>query len=133
MKDEISILRRQAGITKQFDLRLAGFRLFIVYADHIESPLARRWKAAEILARDQFDLPALVAVDGGCSGLHIARGARLHLDKTEHIVVPSDQINFPAAAGRAEIARDHGIAEFSQMKVSRFFAAASGSVMGSEF
>src|ERR1700735_1863243 len=38
------ILSRQRRITKQLNLRPAGWQTVIVYADHIETPLARRWK-----------------------------------------------------------------------------------------
>src|SRR5580658_6693448 len=42
------ILRREGGIAKYFDLRLAGRRLRIVYAHNVEPPLARRWLAAQV-------------------------------------------------------------------------------------
>src|SRR6202046_633274 len=44
------ILSRQRRITKQLNLRPAGWQTVIVYADHIETPLARRWKPAQTLA-----------------------------------------------------------------------------------
>jgi hypothetical protein len=48
---KLSILRREGGVTKDFDLRPADFRFFIIYAHHVEPPLARRWSATSILAR----------------------------------------------------------------------------------
>src|SRR5882762_1850536 len=48
---KLSILRREGGVTKHSDLRPADFRFFIIYAHHVEPPLARRWSPTSILAR----------------------------------------------------------------------------------
>jgi len=48
-------------------------------------------------------------------------GARLHLDETENIGVPADQIDFAASARRTEITCDDHVASLAQMEVSRVF------------
>jgi len=127
------ILRRQRGIAKHFDLRLAGLGCFVVYADHIETPLARRWEAAQIFPHDSRYLAPLVPVDGRDPGLYVQSGSRLHLHKAEDIVFPSDEIDFSPAARRAVISRHHGVAQLPQMKVRRFFSALAGAMMRGQF
>jgi hypothetical protein len=129
--DETFILNRQGGITKHFDLRLASFRMLVVYADHIETPLARRWEAPQVFSDHSCYLLPLMPVHGGFSGLHIARASRLNLDKAKDVFLPTDQINFSPAARRPEVSRYHGVAELPEMEVSRLFAAPTGEVMGS--
>jgi len=104
--------------------------MLVVYADHIEAPLARRWKPAQIIPRDCGDLPALVPVHRGFSRLHVACAARLHFNEAQNIFFPSDQIDLSAAAGRSEISRDHGISHVSQVEVGGFFAFASHTLVG---
>jgi hypothetical protein len=53
--------------------------------------------------------------------------------EAENIVVPSDHVDLSAAARRAEVPRDHGVAQFPQMKVGRLFSAASGAMMRRDF
>jgi len=84
--DESLILRRQGGISKNFNLRLAGFGLPVVYADHIESPLARRWKAPQILSHHHRDLAPLMPVNRRFPGLHIARRPRFNFHEAKDIV-----------------------------------------------
>jgi len=89
---------------------------FVVHADYIEAPLARRRKAAEIIAGHGGDFSALVAVYSRFAGFYVVCSAGFHFHETENVFIPSDQVDFSAAARRAEISRDHGIAEFAQMK-----------------
>ncbi len=117
--DESFILSRQGGITKQFDLWLAGLRLKIVYADHVESPLARRWKTPQVLPCDCRNQPALVAVHCRLAGFDIARGSRLNFHKTKDVLVPPDQIDFSPAAWRAEIPCHHGVTQPPQVEICR--------------
>src|SRR5438309_8083326 len=101
----------------------------IVYAYDVESPLTRRWLAAQVFPHHLGDLAALMAIDGRFRGLHIARCAGFNLDKTKHILVPADQVNFSTAARRAEVARHHGIALLAKVEVSVFFPAGSGALV----
>src|SRR5580692_2878046 len=102
----------------------------IVYADHIESPLARKWKAPQILAHHRGDLAALVTVDCRFAGFYITSGPRLHLDKAENIVFPSDEVDFSPAARRTKISRHHCVAQPAEIKVSRFLAAPASAQVG---
>src|SRR5207245_4298207 len=91
------ILRRPGGIPKNFDLRLAGPRLGIVYAYNIESPLARRWEPPPILSCHGRDFASFVPVHSRLRRLDIARRARLNFNETKHIRIPSDQVDFSPA------------------------------------
>jgi hypothetical protein len=126
---EFTILRRQGGISKNFNLRLAGFGLGIVYPDHIESPLARRWKAPQILAHHRRDLASLMLVNRRFPWLHIARRPRLNFHEAKNIVFPSDQINLSAAARRPEVARYHRVSQFPEMKISRLLSTPHSQMM----
>jgi hypothetical protein len=127
--DETLILSREGGITKHFDLRLAGPRIYIVYADHIEPPLARRWKSPKVISHHGGHQTPLVPIDSCFPGLHIARGSRLDFHEAKNIVVPSDQVNLSPGARRAKVSRHHGVAQFPQMKVSRLFPAPPSAMM----
>lgn len=105
----------------------------IVYAHHIEAPLALSGKPAKIVSHHNRNLPPLVLIDGRFAGFHIARAARLHFDKAENIFVPADKVYFPAAARRTEVARDYRVTEFSQMEVRGFLAAATGNLVSRRF
>jgi len=70
-----------------------------------------------------------MAVDCGCSGLHVERGARLDFDEAENVAFPSNQVDLATAARGAEVAGDHGVAQLAQMKVSGLFALASSAMM----
>jgi hypothetical protein len=62
----------------------------IVYADPVEPPLARRWKASQVLSHHRRHLVALVPVYGRLAGLHVARRPSLNFHETENVLVPSD-------------------------------------------
>jgi len=94
MKAKLSILRHREGILKQLELRLAG--LFIIYGHYIKTPLARKCQMAKVIAGHGGKGTLLVAVHGGFGGLYVARSAGLDLDKTQHILVPADEIDLTA-------------------------------------
>src|ERR1700691_4574809 len=127
--DEFFILSREGGITKHFDLRLAGPRIQIVYADHIETPLARRWNSPKVTPHPPPHQSPLVPVDSRFPGLYIACGARLNFHEAKNIRVPSDQVKLSPAARRAEVSRHHGVSQLAQMKVSRLFSPPPGAMM----
>src|SRR6185312_291665 len=104
--------------------------LLIIYAEHIEAPLARRWQVAQVLARHIVKLSLLVGIHGGFGGLYVVRGAGFYFNEAEDVFVPGDEINFAAAVRRAKISRDHDIAEAAEIKVSGLFTGASGALMG---
>src|SRR5919108_2582425 len=83
----------------------------------------------EILAGDDCKLALLAAIHRGFRRFHISRGARLDFHKTQHIFVPSDQIDLAAPARRAKIACHHDVTQLSQIKVSVFFAATTGALV----
>jgi hypothetical protein len=126
------ILRCEGSISKQFNLRV-GTAAAIVYADNIESPLARWWKPLQVIARHFRYFPPLVPVYGRLRRFHVARGARLHLDEADHIMIPGNEVNLSVAARRAEVARHDRVAELPQIEVSIFFATRSGAKMGRAF
>src|SRR5580700_1986181 len=104
--------------------------MVIVYADHVESPLARKWKAPQILAYHCGDLAALMTVDCSFAGFYVTRGPRLHLDKAENIVFPSDEVDFSPAARRTKISRHHRVTQPAKMKVRRFLAVPASPQVG---
>ena len=72
-----------------------------------------------------------MAINGGFGGLDGARGASLDLDEAKHVLVipvanPANQVEFAVVVGRAEVARDDGVAVATQEKVGSFFAAPAG-------
>ena len=69
-------------------------------------------------------------IDGGFGRLHRVRGPSLHFDETEHIFMPADQIDFSAAAGRAEVSGDHDVSAAAQIEVCVFFTAPASVEMG---
>src|SRR5271169_6185567 len=125
---KLYILRRQGSIAKHLDLR-AGTRIGIVYAHNIESPLARWWKPPEVLSCHRGHLAPFVPVHRRLWSLHIARGPRLNFNETKHIRIPSDQVDFPAAARRTKIARHHLIPQLSQMEVRVLLPMRAGPLM----
>jgi hypothetical protein len=72
-------------------------------------------------------------IDSGFGGLNVVGSTRLDLNEAQDIAIPRDQVDFPAAARRAEISRDHYIADPPQVKVSVFFSASPGVQMWGSF
>src|SRR6267378_6513023 len=99
------IVRHGKGILKQLECIAAAGR-FVVYGQHVEAPLARGWHLAQEVARDQPEFALFVAIHGGFGGLYVTRGAGFHLNKTQRVFVPSDQIQFTAMMWRTIIPRD---------------------------
>jgi hypothetical protein len=62
----------------------------IVYADHIEPPLARRWRAPQVLPYHGGHFPPLVPVDRRLSRLHVERTTSLNLNKAKDVFLPSN-------------------------------------------
>jgi hypothetical protein len=106
---------------------------FIVDTDHIEAPLALSGKMAEIVSDYSGYFPSLVLIDSGFARLHVTRGAGFDFDEAENVFVPGDEVDFAAAARRAEVARYDRVAELSQVKVCGFFAPAPGELVSGSF
>ena len=104
---------------------MAGLAI-IIYAHHVETPLARGWHTAQILARDQADFALFVAVDGHFGGLDVARNASPHFDKREDVLVPADQINFATPPRSPEIGLHYHVTQGTQIEISIFFFAPAG-------
>ena len=96
--------------------------VFIVYGDHIETPLARRRHLPQKIASHKRQFSLFIAVHSGLSGLEVPFGASLDLDKTQDIPVPADQIQFAAMIGRAKISRNDRITPPTKIEVGIFFA-----------
>ena len=62
-------------------------------------------KGAQVIADNNSQIMPLIATYSGFSWLHVASGASLDLNKTQHILVPPDQINLAAVPRRPIIAR----------------------------
>lgn len=84
---------------------------------------------SKVIAGYGDECALLGAIHGSFSGFDVVRGASFDFDKTEHIFLPADQIDFSAMIGRAEIARDHYVSVTAQIKVSGFFAASADAEM----
>ena len=73
-------------------------------------------------------IPALLAINGRMSGLHVTRGASLDFDEAENVFAPvfrpSNQIDLAAMPCSAKISRHHHVTFLAQIKVGVFFAAA---------
>jgi len=76
----------------------------------------------EVLTGDGSQCALLVAIDGRPGGLHITRGARLNFNKTQHILVPTDQVDLSPATWRTEIPGHHHVAPAAQVEVRGFLA-----------
>ena len=126
---KLRILRRQAGIAKHFDLRLAGRRLRIVYAYYVEPPLARRGLAAQVLSCYGGNFAAFAAVHGGFGSLYITRRPRLNFNKTKHIGIPADQVDFSPLSRRAVVASHDHVPQAAEMEACVVFALPAGALM----
>lgn len=108
----------------------------VVDRDQVEAPLRGfrklpRRQCPQIIAYDDTQVVALFAIHGGFGWFDVMRGARLDLDEAEHVLVPSDEINFAAMPRRAVVARDHHVTFAPEIEVRIFFSApADGEVGG---
>jgi len=74
--------------------------------------------------------PALfIPIDCRLGRLHRARGARLHFNKTQDIVVPANDVDFSPPPSRAKVARHHHISQTPQMEVRILLPAPPGPLM----
>ncbi len=101
----------------------------VVYADHIEPPLARWWKPFQVFPCDLRHLTALMPVHRRLRGLHVARGSRLNFNEAQNICLPADQVDLPSATRRPKIARHHRIAQLPQVKVRVFLPTRAGALV----
>jgi hypothetical protein len=127
--NKTDILRREGGIAKHFDLRLAGRRLRIVYAYDVEPPLARRGLATQVFSCYGGYFAAFMAVHGCFGGLHVTRCPRLNFNKTKHIGIPADQVDFPRLPRRAVVAGHDDITQAAEMEAGVLLAAPPGALM----
>jgi len=79
----------------------------IIYADHVETPLARLGDMTQIVPRHRSQLSLLPAIHGGFRGFDVMRGSCFDFYKTEDIVVPPDQVDFSPATRGAIVACDN--------------------------
>jgi len=81
---------------------------------------------AQVFPGDGRKFTALVPINRGFGGLHIAGSAGLDFDKTQDVLVPADQVDFAAPVGRAKIPGNHHISQLPQMEIGVFLASAAG-------
>src|ERR1700678_1278123 len=101
----------------------------IVYAYNIESPLARRWKAAEVFVHDCRHFTAFMPIHRSFCRLYVMCAPCFDLHKTKNIFFPTDQIDLAAATRRAEVSNYHGIAQLPEVEISCFLASAAGALV----
>lgn len=102
---------------------------FIIYAQDIETPLARRWQMPQVLTCDGDKFVALSPVHRRLRWLNVSCCTSLDLNEAQHIFIPSDQVDLTFTARGAEVAGHHHVAVLSQVEVSVFFAPSPGLLM----
>src|ERR1700758_96600 len=120
----LGILRHAESVFEQLEGGVSRPAL-IVNAYHVKAPLRNPRHPPQVLPRHRRELPLLLPVDRRLPRLHLVRSPRLHLDKTQHIVLPPDKVDLPAPPRRAIIACHHHISALSQIKVGILFPAPS--------
>jgi|SRR5579872_394504 len=126
--NETSILAYREGILEQFKLRQAGPRV-IIYADYVETPLARKWQVSKVITGNRSQGALLVAIDGSFGGLDVVSGARLDFHKAKHILVPAYEVDFAPRMRRAEVAGDHQISVAPEIEVGILLTALPGALV----
>ena len=101
----------------------------IVYGNHVETPLARRWTVAQKIAGHQRQLLLFGVIYRCLGGLYVMRCPGLDLDKTEHIPVPAHQIQFSARMRGAGVAGDDHVAAPSKIEVGILFSASASTLV----
>jgi hypothetical protein len=76
----------------------------IVYGEHVEPPLGRRWQQAREVAGDHRELLLLMTIHGGFRRLDVRRRPNFHFDKTQDVPIPADKIEFAAIMRGAVVA-----------------------------
>ena len=77
----------------------------------------------QIFPRHGDKFAFLVQINRRFRRLYVVCRAGFDLDKTQHILIPANQINFAPPPRRTEIARHHDVPKLAQIKVGIFFAA----------
>ena len=72
-------------------------------------------------------------VYGGLPGLYIERCPRLDFHKAKNVAFPCNQVDLSAAARRAEVPGNHGVAQLSEVEVGCFFSTLARELMLSNF
>jgi hypothetical protein len=87
-------------------------------------------KGVEIVADDCLEVAALLTINGCLGGLHVARGAGFHFDETEHVFVPSNEIDLTVVPGGTEVASDHHVPTAAKVEVGFFLSTTTGTEVG---
>jgi len=103
--------------------------VFIIYGEHVESPLAQTGHVAQEVAGDQRQLPLFIAIYGGFGGFEVTLRPSFHLDKTQDVPIPADEIELAAMIGGAVVARDDRVAAPAKVKISVLLAAPAGTLV----
>src|SRR5579862_6221208 len=85
---------------------------------------------AQIFTGHCGKLTLLLVVDGRFGRLYVASGPGLDFNKTEDVFVPANEVDLPSTMGRAKVTGNDDVAQFAQIEVGIFLAAASGKLMG---
>ena len=80
----------------------------------------------EVLLGDGREPALLVAIHCCLSRLHVPRCASLDLDKTQHAVIPTYQVDLASPPRRTKIPRYHHVTKPPKIEVSILFATPPG-------
>lgn len=102
--------------------------------DDAQNVEAAGWRASsgqapKITPRNRHDVPLLAHRHGSGGRRKAGVGPGLHFDETQDVLIPSDQIDFAAIMGNAEIRRHESVAQALQMKERLGLAALAQSEM----
>src|SRR5579862_102351 len=75
----------------------------------------------------------LFTIHSGFGRFNVASRAGFHFHKAQHVLIPSDQVDFTAMMGRAKVPRDHNVSAPTQEEVRVFFAALACPLMFGSF
>jgi len=70
-----------------------------------------------------------MAVYGRLGSLHVARCPRLNLNKTQHIGIPTYQVNFSRLPRRTVVAGHNNVPQAAQMEAGVVFSTPAGALM----
>src|SRR5947208_2508943 len=101
----------------------------IVHGQHIKTPLARRWYAAEIFSSHVGEISSLLRANGGFGRSNVACRTSLDFDKAQYPFMPADDVDLSMLAGRTIIASHHHIPKLPQIKIGVFFAPSAGALV----
>src|SRR5260370_17874732 len=103
---------------------------FVIPRYHAEAPRRQLTKRAPIVANHTPDVVALLAVYGCGGKFYIAGCTSFDFDKTEHVLIPADQVNFSMMPWRAEVAGNHDVSATAQVEVGVLLTAPAGALPG---